>query len=75
MLTEVVSRFVPYRVTLVLSSIAVAAFLAATAIGFYFGSFVVAALGIVLAALNLARFIFLIRIGKAGWESRARQGR
>jgi hypothetical protein len=52
-----------------------AAFVAATAVGFSFGSFVAGILCLVLAVLNAVRVVFLIRIGKKGWESRVRQGR
>ena len=58
-----------------LTSIGTIAFLAATAISFYFGSLAAGILCLVLAALNTARVVFLIRTGKKGWESRVRQGR
>jgi hypothetical protein len=64
-----------YGATLVLTSMGLAAFVAATAVGFSFGSFVAGILCLVLAVLNAVRVVFLIRIGKKGWESRVRQGR
>ena len=65
----------PYEATLVLTSMGMIAFLAATATSFYFGFLAAGILCLVLAALNTARVVFLIRIGKKGWESRVRQGR
>ena len=64
-----------YEVTLVLMMIGLAAFVAATAVGFSFGSVATGILCLVLAVLNAVRVVFLIRIGKSGWESRVRQGR
>ncbi len=65
----------PYGATLVLMLIGLAAFVAATVVGFSFGSLAAGVLGLVLAVLYAARVVFLIRIGKNGWESRVRQGR
>jgi fatty acid desaturase len=72
---EMRKPLLPYEATLVLTSIGMTAFLAATATAFYFGSPAVGILCLILAALNTARVVFLIRIGKKGWESRVRQGR
>ncbi|MBV9452201.1 MAG: hypothetical protein JO345_40570 [Streptosporangiaceae bacterium] len=56
-------------------SMGMTAFLAATAISFYFGSLAGGILCLILAAVNTARVVFLIRIGKEGWDSRVKRGR
>ena len=65
-----------YRVTtFALLPIVVAGLLAAASAGFYFGSVVAGVVCLLIAALNAARLVFLIRIGKKGWDARVRQGR
>jgi hypothetical protein len=65
----------PYRATLVLTSMGLVAFLAATVVGFYYRSFATGILCLLLATLNAIRVVFLIRIGQKGWDSRVRQGK
>lgn len=66
----------PYRVAIfALLPLLVVGLLAAASAGFHFGSAVAGIVCLLFAALNVARLVVLIRLGKEGWETRARRGR
>ncbi len=64
------SLYPSYRLVVFLTLLGSAGFIAATVVGIVFGVWALILIGLALSALNIARLVYLLRMGKKGWNEK-----